>query len=307
MARPVTDTASFPATGSFGITPGEPAPGDSRLTRYRLGSGAGTLLTLPVLFILLALGVPMLLVIITAFAGAGDSNVVTVIQDPLFGAALWRTIVMAAIVTVFCVVLGVVYALAIFMAPPWLKVVLIIAIGATFVISLMVRTYGWVILLQPRGLIFKFFALFNPDFPPLELLQTQPAMYLGMIHVMLPYAILLTYTSLAAVDANLIKAARSMGAGAQLTFWRVILPNISPGVVAGGLLVFMISLSFYITPAVLGGPSQLTMGTLIGREMSGSFDFKAASIMGTLLFLTITVLYLLAERIFKITEQWERR
>ncbi|WP_432515318.1 ABC transporter permease [Kineococcus sp. SYSU DK001] len=279
----------------------------SALTRYRLGSGARTLLTLPVLFLTVAVALPMGYVLWLALFGEGESTVGSVVGDPLFREALWRTVVMAVLVTVLCVVLGLVYALAVTLAPRPVKVVLGLAIGATFVISLMVRTYGWVLLLQPRGIVFDALSAVGLVDGPLAVLQTPSAMYLGMVHVMLPYSILLTSTSLAALDGNLVKAARSMGASARLTFFRVVLPQIAAGVTAGGLLVFMISLGFYITPAFLGGPSQLTMGTLIGKQMSGTFDFKAAAIMGSLLFLAVTVLYVLAERIFKITDQWERR
>ncbi|WP_454812783.1 ABC transporter permease [Paenarthrobacter nitroguajacolicus] len=277
----------------------------SPATRYKLGNGAGTLLAIPLSFLAIALVVPVVFMLWTAFFSPGDATIASVISDPLFGRALGLTVGMAAIVSAFCVVLGTVYALGILLAPKPLKILLIGAIASTFVVSLMVRTYGWVILMQPKGIIYDLLVSLRLTDGPLQILQTAPAMYIGMIHVMVPYSILLTYTALAALDTNQLKASRSMGASAQLTFWRVILPQISPGVVAGGLLVFLISLGFYITPAVLGGPSQLTMGTLIGREMR-VFDFKSASLMGALLFVAVLILYLLAERIFKITDQWDR-
>nr|WP_279549621.1 ABC transporter permease [Leucobacter weissii] len=171
----------------------------------------------------------------------------------------------------------------------------------------MVRTYGWIILLQPKGLLADILHSLGVLDGPLQLLQTPTAMYLGMVHVMLPFAIMLIYTALMSLDGNQLKAARSMGASGLTTFWRVVLPQISGGVAAGAMLVFMISLSFYITPAFLGGPAQLTMGTLIGRELSGTQNFKSAAIMGTMLLVVVVVLYFLAEKTFKITERWERR
>jgi putative spermidine/putrescine transport system permease protein len=293
-------------TGVLGVVPRGSGPRVRGWRSFALGSGAPAILAVPVLFMVLALGVPLIFVLYTAFAGPGDSTFASVVQSPLFLAALGRTVLMAVLVTVLAVVLGVLYALAIMLSPRWLRTILMVSIGATFVISLMVRTYGWIILLQPRGIVYDVAASLGLANGPLEILQTAPAMYLGMVHVMLPYAILLTYTSLSALDANQLRASRSMGASAQLTFWRIIVPQISPGIVAGGILVFMISLGFYITPAFLGGPTQLTMGTLIGREMSGTFDFKAAAIMGTLLFVAVTALYLVAEKVFRVTEQWDR-
>ena len=262
---------------------------------------------MPLVFLGICMLVPILFVFWTAAFGSGSGTIVSTLSDPLFQTALWRTLLMATLVTVFCVVLGVVYSLAIVLAPPVLRVLLVVGIAATFVISLMVRTYGWIILLQPKGIVADFMNALGILEGPLRVLQTPPAMYLGMVHVMLPFAIMLTYTALTSMNPNQLKAARSMGASGALTFWQVILPQIAGGVIAGAMLVFMISLSFYITPAFLGGPSQLTMGTLIGREMSGTYNFKSAAIMGTLLLVVVVGLYFVAEKTFKMTKQWEPR
>ncbi|MFT4219761.1 MAG: ABC transporter permease [Microbacterium sp.] len=283
------------------------ATGPTTTRRLGLGPGTKELLALPLAFLALGMLVPIGFVLWTAAFGSGSGDVVSVVTDPLFQTALTRTLLMAALVTVFCVVLGLVYALAILLAPPGLRVLLVIGIGSAFVISLMVRTYGWIILLQPKGLLADILNSMGFLDGPLQLLQTPTAMYLGMVHVMIPYSIMLIYTALMSLDGNQLKAARSMGATGLTTFWRVVFPQISGGVVAGALLVFMISLSFYITPAFLGGPAQLTMGTLIGRELSGTQNFKSAAIMGTMLLVVVIALYFLAERIFKITERWERR
>lgn len=261
---------------------------------------------MPLLFIGLALVVPMVFVVTTA-TGEGDASFATVLQDPLFLPALLRTLGLAATVCALSTVFGILFAIGIAIAPRWLKGVMLLALGATFFISLMVRTYGWVILFQPRGLLFKIGDALGLNNGPLEILQTQPAMYIGMIHIMLPFAVLLTYSSLTSMDANLVKAARSMGAGSWQTFRQVVFPEIKGGIIAGALLVFMVSLAFYVTPAILGGPSQLTMGTLIGREMNVKYDFKAAAITGILLTVIVLALYLLSERLFKITKQWERQ
>ena len=274
--------------------------------RRGLRSGAGTLLILPIILLVVTGAAPILFVLHTAIFGKGDTSVVDVFSDPLFLPALWRTLLMACVVTAVCVVVGVLVSLGLLIVSPTMRLIIFAGLAATFVISLMVRMYGWIVLLQPKGFLYTVFHWLGIDTPPLELLQTPTAMYLGMVHVMLPYAVLMIYNSMSAVDTNQLKASQSMGATGRFTFFRVVLPQSMPGVVAGGLLVFMISLSFYITPAMLGGPRQLTMGTVIGREMSVNFDFKAASIMGLILLVVVVVLYLVAEKFFKITQQWER-
>jgi putative spermidine/putrescine transport system permease protein len=276
------------------------------LRRVGLGGGSAPLLTVPLLFMVVAMGVPLGYVVYTAMSGPGDASFIGISRDPLFQAALVRTIVMAAIVTVICLVLGLVLAMGLALARGLWRGLLIAALGSTFVISLMVRTYGWVILMQPKGVLAGVLNDIGLLHGPLDLLHSQPAMYIGMVHVMLPYEVLLAYTTLSSLDPLQIKAARSMGASARYTFLRVVLPQATPGLVAGSMLVFLISLSFYITPAFLGGPSQLTMGTLIGREMSQLYDFRSAAIMGTLLLGAIVLLYAMAEKLFKVTAVWER-
>jgi len=302
VAGGLSVSASNPVTTEFPAVTGSPSS-----PRLGLGPGTTQLLILPVVFLVLGMLIPIVFVFWTAAFGSGSGDVVSVVTDPLFQRALTRTLLMAALVTVFCVVLGLVYALALLMAPRAIRILLVIGIGSAFVISLMVRTYGWIILLQPKGLLADILHGIGVLDGPLQLLQTPMAMYLGMVHVMLPFSIMLIYTALMSLDGNQLKAARSMGATGLTTFWRVVFPQISGGVVAGAMLVFMISLSFYITPAFLGGPAQLTMGTLIGRELSGTQNFKSAAIMGTMLLVVVVALYFLAEKIFKITERWERR
>ncbi|MGW5169887.1 ABC transporter permease [Streptomyces nodosus] len=280
-------------------------PALDRAWRFGLGRGASALLAVPLVFLAGCLAVPLFFVLRTAFSNDSDATFASTLRDPLFRAALLRTITMAATVTVICVVLGLVFALALSMTRGAVKAVLGAGLAATFVISLMVRTYGWVILMQPKGLLADVLHTLHFLDGPLDLLQTAPAMYIGMVHVMLPYSVLLTYSVIQGLDPNQLKAARGMGASGLLTFRRVVLPQIMPGIAAGAILVFMISLSFYVTPAFLGGPRQLTMGTLIGREMSEVFDFKSAAIMGTILLAVVGALYLLAERVFRISEMWE--
>lgn len=279
----------------------------SRWTTYRLGRGARTLIAAPLIVLALGMWVPLIFVFGTALFGGPTGNIASALSQPLFMSALLRTLGMAALVSAICTVLGVIYAFALAISSRMVRVLLIVAIGTTFVISLMVRSYGWIILLQPRGIFSSILGWLNLIDGPLAVLQTPVAMYVGMVHVMLPYSIVLTYSALTALDANQLRAARSMGASAGLTFSRIVLPQVSGGVLAGGILVFMLSLGFYITPALLGGPTQLTIGTLIGREMNQKFDFQAAAAIGTALLLVVAFLYALAEKAFRLSERWSQQ
>lgn len=291
---------------TFGEGAAAPSPNEGLWQRFRMSAGTVPLLIVPIVFLIVAFGMPMGFVVGTAF-GPGDTTWVDVLTDPLLLGAITRTLFLAVTVCAICTALGVVFALAVALSPKWLSTLFMSILGAMFFVSLMVRTYGWVILFQPKGLLYNLGMAIGLVDGPLEILKSAPAMYVGMVHIMLPFSVLLTYSALAGMNMNMLRAARSMGAGAWLTFWKVILPEIKGGIIAGSLMVFMISLAFYVTPAVLGGPTQLTIGTLIGREMNEKFDFQAAAMIGLLLTLVVLVLYLVSERLFKITKQWERQ
>jgi putative spermidine/putrescine transport system permease protein len=115
------------------------------------------------------------------------------------------------------------------------------------------------------------------------------------------------YGALTALDARQIAAAQSMGARPALILRKVVLPQIRPGVLAGTVLVFVLSLGFYVTPAFLGGPSELTLGTIIQREFGQTFDFGAASAMGAALLILVVAICLAADRVLGVSRQWGRQ
>ncbi len=292
---------------SLGSSGGPFVPSHSRWAVYKLGLGARTLISLPLAVLAVGMWLPLTFVFGTAFVEGSFDSAYSAIAQPLFLSALLRTLSMAVFVALICTCLGVIYAFALAICSGPVRAFLLFAIGTTFVISLMVRNYGWIILLQPRGVVGSLLTWLRLLDGPLAVLQTPVAMYIGMVHVMLPYSIVLTYSALSALDANQLRAARSMGASASLTFRHIVLPQVSGGVLAGGILVFMLSLGFYITPALLGGPTQLTIGTLIGREMSQKFDFQAAAAMGAALLAVVAGLYLIAEKLFHLSERWSQQ
>jgi ABC-type spermidine/putrescine transport system permease subunit I len=158
-----------------------------------------------------------------------------------------------------------------------------------FFLSVLVRNYIWMILLQKTGLLNQALGRLGLIHEPLDLMYNETGVLIAMINMLLPYVIFPVLSSLLAIPPELRQASASLGAGALRTFWRVTLPLSLPGVAAGGLLVFIVSLGFFITPALLGGPKQMMISNLIEfsvrQVLNWPFAFALANtlLIGTLL------------------------
>jgi len=126
------------------------------------------------------------------------------------------------------------------------------------------------------------------------------------VHIMLPYMVLPIYASLQALDPAQVRAARSLGASEGLVLRRLILPSLKSGSWAGVLLVFILSLGFYVTPAFLGGPGTQVLAMVIGVQFGRLENLALVAALGALLLVVVLGLYLVADRLFRISEQWDR-
>jgi putative spermidine/putrescine transport system permease protein len=257
----------------------------------------------PLIFFVVVLAVPLIQLIIQSLDGGGSAYP-EALASPLFLASLGRTLVMAVIVSLLTVVLGGIYALAIWSAPRWIGLVLLSWLVLSLWTSVMVRTFGWVLLEIPRGALYWFLELLGLTDEPIELYQTVLAMYPAMIAVMLPFAVLPASTTLAGVDREQVSAAVVFGAGPLLVLRSVILPAMVPGLLSGGVLVFVMSLGFYVTPLLLGGPSNLTVSGVIDLQMGSINRPDVGAAMSVMLVAATVVTYLVADRLFRVSERW---
>lgn len=290
------------------MTTTSPAPPATRdPVRRRTSTGAGWLLLPPGIVLLLGLLGPIIVTFIVAIRDNGVVGTVTnPLTDPLVARALWTTLWMAVLVTTATWLVGIVFSLALGMAPRWLAAVLFGVLFMTFWISLLVRTYGWVLMLQPNGVldhIGRWLGLTDRGF---DLFQTMPGLIIPMVHIMLPYMVLPIYASLRSIDPAQIRAARSLGGSEWLVMRRVILPSLKAGSWAGLLLVFIMSLGFFVTPAFLGGPGSQVIAIVVGLQFSRLDNLGLAAAIGAFLLIVVTVLYIAADKVFKISQQWER-
>ena len=174
-----------------------------------------------------------------------------------------------------------------------------LAVLLPFWTSLLVRTYAWLVLLQKKGMLNDFAIYLGLWETPVKLVHNMTGTLIGMAHIMLPFLVLPLYGSMRKIEREMMHAAASLGASPVQAFWKVYFPLSLSGMVAGSLIVFILCLGFYVTPAVLGGGRVIMVATQITAILENQFDWGAASALGVvLLFATLIILYL-AGRFFK--------
>jgi len=208
-----------------------------------------------------------------------------------------KTLNLALLITVLCALLG--YPLAYYLArlPDNRANLLMVMVLLPFWTSLLVRTTAWIALLQTNGVINSFLMSVHAIAEPLEMLYTAFATVLAMTHILLPFMILPLYSVMRGIDPSYTRAALSMGAKPWSAFWRIYFPMTLPGLSAGALLVFIISVGYYITPALVGGTDGQMISNIIAFHMQRSNNWELAAALGSLLLALILILYWLYDRL----------
>ncbi len=260
----------------------------------------GLLLLLPSLLLLFALYLlPLAVVLSRSFTdpSLGWQNYTALWQSRGFRNILNNTFQIAAWTTIICLLLGYPFAYQVTRMRPRLARIVLLLCLIPFFTAILARLYAWTIILGDAGILNTYLLRTHLIHAPLGLLFTRTAVIVGMIHVMLPYMVVVLYSTMSGIDRTLLDASRSLGAGAFSTFWRVFLPLSLPGVYAGSLLVFIISLGFFITPAVLGGAHDVTIATYV-RQQIGVLDWGTATAMCVVLLVITCVLFFFFNRLF---------
>jgi ABC-type spermidine/putrescine transport system permease subunit I len=209
--------------------------------------------------------------------------------DAVFLNVFWTTLRTAIAVTVGCLLLGYPVALAL-VRPGRMAAVALVIVLLPFWTSILVRSYAWMVLLGRHGLLNEALLAGGIIDHPLRMLNTPIAVHIAMIHILLPYMILPIANALRQIDPSLNRAALGLGATPVRVFREVILPLSMPGVAAGVLLVFVLSLGFYITPALVGGPRDMTVSMLIAQQVDQLNWPYAACLSATLLAITLVIM-----------------
>ena len=240
---------------------------------------------------------PLLQLLLLSFRGPEGtfSTYVALIESTVFRAVFMNTLQLALVVTVICTLLAYPAAwLLTHVRGGWFSLALYCVL-VPFWISVLVRTFSWMLLLGRNGPANSFLMQIGAIDHPLKLLFNDFGVYLGTVHVLLPYAILPIYSAIIKVDPRLLQASDGLGASGLSTFLRVFLPLTLPGVWAGAAFVFLLSLGFFITPALLGGPHNLTAAMLIDSFVNDRLVWPmAAAASFILLFIVLAVLLIVS-------------
>ena len=223
-----------------------------------------------------------------------NGSVAQVEEDRRIHRILWlRTLEIAFFVTVFCFLMGYPIAHLLATLPMKYSNLLMICVLLPFWTSLLVRTASWMILLQQQGIVNDFFVmigLVSDDNRP-EMMYNKVGTYVAMTQILLPFMVLPLYSVMKTISPSLMRAGKSLGGTPFVAFWKVYFPLTIPGIGAGCLLVFILAIGYYITPALVGGASGTLISNQIAYHMKTTLDWSFASAMGLMLLTGVLVVY----------------
>jgi ABC-type spermidine/putrescine transport system permease subunit I len=264
-------------------------------------SNVFTWLGLPALvFMILVFLVPLIVIIDISLASPSPHNFVAAWQDGIFRRSLWITVEMALGVTVICLLVSYPYAYVLARGGKIMRGILLGALLLSFWTSSLVRTYAWEILLNNVGLINRALINLGVISSPIQLIHNQFAVYLTMSQILAPFTILTIYSSLRSISPDLERAAQVMGARPSVAFFRVTVPLTLPGAVAGGILVFVIALGFYITPSIVAASDTLYLGSAIVLQLNVFLHTGVASAEAVIMLAVVTIVLAIAARFVSI-------
>jgi len=225
-------------------------------------------------------------------------------SSSLYIRVMWITIELSVLTTFTALVIGYILAYVLRRARPGVRNIFLLAIVLSFMISLLVRNYSWILVLQRNGainILLKYFGIIDH---PVRLLHNKFGVVVGMTHIFVPYIAFPIYSVMMGMDLNLEKAAQNLGASRWQTFWRVTFPLSLPGIGAGALLVFIMALGFFITPALLGGRKEQMLSNLIQIQVVDLLNWPFASAMSAILLVVTLVIFFIYNRFLGAERLW---
>jgi putative spermidine/putrescine transport system permease protein/spermidine/putrescine transport system permease protein len=261
------------------------------------------MILIPLIFVIVSIFVPMVGLFKMSIYdknGYTAKYLIQVLTEPIYLHVIGYTLKVALIVTIICILLA--YPVSFFIVKlqsKSTKQLLIQIIMIPFWISLLVRSFSWIVILQDKGIINTVLMNLHIIQKPLPLLYNTTGVVIGMTYVLLPYMILNTYSTMEGIDLNLLSVAQVMGAKPFKAFIQIFLPLSISGILSGSLLVFILALGYFITPALLGGAKDMMISTLIQNNISSTLNWSLASALSLVLFLIIILCLLVLLFVFK--------
>jgi putative spermidine/putrescine transport system permease protein len=255
---------------------------------------------------------PVLMLLPTSFSeyvpGAGLAsgkwtleNYTRIVTDDYYREVIWRTLGLGLFVTFACLLLGYPLAYLIARGPGRWRVPLILLVVFPMMLNLVVRSFGWIALLANRGLINNLLMQLGLTDAPLKLMFNLTGLMIGLTHIYLPFMVLMLVAAIRNVPRDVEAAAATLGSSRLHVFAAVTLPLSAPGILAGSILVFVLTISALVTPRMLGGPTYKVMATLIYDEYIQLLDWPSGSALSfALTFMAIGVIWLSS----RLTTRW---
>ncbi|HLT01976.1 MAG TPA: ABC transporter permease [Geminicoccaceae bacterium] len=245
------------------------------------------------LVMLLAFNLPIVLMLSWSVAAPPDvlAHYAQVFERAVYLKVLGNTFRIALIATAACVLLG--YPLAYWMRglPPGRQLVALALVVLPFWVSILVRTYAWIVILGNDGVVNRTLQALGLTAAPVSFLYNQFGVILGTVNILLPFLVLPLFASMLRLDDRLLQAARSLGASERTVFWRVFFPLTLPSLAAGAILVFILTLGFFITPAILGGGRVPMIANMLDLLINRLPRWELAAAISTLLLIMTLACY----------------
>ncbi len=266
---------------------------DERMERLKLFGLSSPALLLVLIILVLPVGWLFYVSFLGADGGFSLENYQRMIDSRAYYRIFITTFQVSLLTTALCILIGYPLAYLLSQVPPSIANICMIAVLLPFWTSLLVRTYAWLVLLQKQGLVNDWAIALGLWDEPLKLVHNMTGTLIGMVHIMLPFLILPVYGSMKAINQDYMKAASNLGASPTRAFWTVFFPLTTPGLFAGSLMVFILCLGFYVTPAVLGGGRVILVSMKIVSNIELFVSWGAASALGVvLLVVTLGILWI---------------
>ncbi|MDR6633437.1 putrescine transport system permease protein [Phyllobacterium sp. 1468] len=223
-------------------------------------------------------------------------NYIWLLEDPLYYKAYISSVIIAGVSTILTLIVGYPIAYGMARAPATVRPTLLMLVILPFWTSFLIRVYAWIGILKPEGLLNQFLMWAHVIGTPLNILNTNTAVFIGIVYSYLPFLILPIYSALEKMDYSLVEAAEDLGCPPILAFWKITFRLSMPGVIAGCFLVFIPAVGEFVIPDLLGGSQTLMIGKTLWNEFFSNRDWPVSSAVAVILLLLLVVPIVLFQR-----------
>lgn len=263
--------------------------------RFALGARGGLVvaLCLPLAFLSVFFFYPLALAIVQSFAPPNWTlaHYQRLVTSPVYFGVVWSTIKIAGLTALFSLLLAFPLAYQIARTTPRVRQIMLTLVVVPFFLSILIKNYAWILLLQRNGVINRGLGSMGLIDGPLDLMYNEFGVLVTMVNIILPYAVFPLVASLQQIPANVIEASYTLGGSPLRTLVHVVIPLSLPGAMAAFLLVFIVSLGFYVTPALVGGPKQMMVSNLIDFHVKEVLNWPFAFSLATVLLIGTLIAY----------------